>query len=437
MRSVLRLAILFFVGFVTLQAQDSIKLVSTLSVETKGAGILVDFQEAQNNIECISCVFETISDNPINHFAIYSGLTHRLTLNDKFKFETGIFLEERSFSGGSNTVDNWIAFPKILISGVDTFAFGSRKLQYKLMGGDLWNYDSDDILRIHNLDYQGLVGELKYQSLTVGFLIIGDLATNVQIGLHQMHKYYLKKEFGNITSTLFFNDNFLNYSHAKPRDFNLGNHTRIQISKNTHVQSQLEWRMNDVLGNSMAAGLEFKYEIKNLELNSRLKYYQSEFNLGYGTNRILSEGLKPYRGRSSYVGEQLYPLKNFFRDYSQWGNYTKLQGNDLIGLELNVLWEKKIWNNIHFMSDIDFHLIANPKTQTGRTIPLYSIGLRSKYFDFLKTEFYFTNKFMNLDSFYQTFQASRKAFFGGRVELDLEDLLIFEKKIPISKKKAS
>jgi len=85
----------------SLTAQDSTKIVSTFDVETKGAGILVSFKDVRNDIECISCVFEKISDNPINHFALYSGLTHKLTINDKYGFETGLFLEERSFSGGS------------------------------------------------------------------------------------------------------------------------------------------------------------------------------------------------------------------------------------------------------------------------------------------------------------------------------------------------
>ena len=403
-------------------SQDTTKLVSTFSIETKGAGILVSYKEARNDIECISCLFETISDNPINHFAIYSGLTHKLTINEKFIFETGIFLEERSFSGGNNTVSNWAVYPKILLSGRDTLNIANRAIQYKLMGGDFWNQDFDDMLRIHNLDYQGLNGELTFKNYSIGFLIVGDLATNVELGLHQLHKYYIKRKVDKFSASIFFSENQLTSRHSLPQDYNVGNTLEYRISKNTIFQSQIELRLNEQLGTSFAMGIGVSGEVKSLKFVGKLKYYQAGFNLGYGTSAILNAGEQPYRDGDLYVGEQLYPLKNFYRTYSQWGNYTQQQNRDLLGLELNVLWEKVITNNVYFFSDIDLNIIGNPQRKVGKTIPLYSIGIRNKYFDFLKTEFYITNKFMNIDTFYQTFQASKNPFFGGRIILDLKEI---------------
>ena len=405
-----------------LKSQDSTRLVSTFSIETKGAGILVSYKESRNDIECISCVFETISDNPINHFAIYSGLTHKLTINEKFIFETGIFLEERSFSGGSNTVSNWAVYPKILLSGRDTLNIGKREIEYKLMGGDFWNQDFDDMLRIHNLDYQGLNGELTFKNNSIGFLIVGDLATNVRLGLHQLHKYYIKREVDQFSATVFYSENQLTSRHELPQDYNIGSALEYRNSKNITLQSQIELRFNDQIGTAFATGIGISGKVKSLKFAGKLKYYQSGFNLGYGISTIPTVGDQPYRDGNLYVGEQLYPLKNFYRTYSQWGNYTQQQNRNLLGLELNVLWEKNIKNNIYFFSDIDLNIIGDPQKKVGKTIPLYSIGLRNKYFNFLKTEFYLTNKFMNIDTFYQTFQASKNPFFGGRILLDLKDI---------------
>jgi hypothetical protein len=91
--------------------QNPAKIESFLSIETKGTGTLITRDDP---IECITCLpfFERIQDNPFHHFAIYSRLTHTLTINNAITAETGIYAEERSFSGGSNTLDNWVVFLK-------------------------------------------------------------------------------------------------------------------------------------------------------------------------------------------------------------------------------------------------------------------------------------------------------------------------------------
>ncbi|MCG8331102.1 MAG: hypothetical protein MI974_25640 [Chitinophagales bacterium] len=393
--------------------QDSIKVESAISIETKGTGLL---KTSKGNVECITCLLENIQDNPFYHFAIYSGITHKLSINESHYIETGIFLEERSFSGGSNTIDNWVVYPKILLTGKDTFEILNRSIAYKLSGGDFWNEDFDDMLRIHNLDFQGVVGELGFKGYTIGFLLIGDLSKNIGLGLHQYHKFYVKKELNRLRTTFYLSENQLtdDDQHLVPEDYNIGNNTKFKLSEILELESQLEFRINQEIKTSFAGGIGIEGQVKNLRFASRLKYYQSNFNLGYISNEV------SYRGSSSYVGEQLYPLKNYYRTYSQWGNYTKSQNVDLLGFELNAAWEKKIGKRLTFFTDIDLNIIGNPKTQTGNTIPLYSLGIKTNYFKFLRTEFFFTNKHMNLDTFYQTFQASKRPFFGGSVILEME-----------------
>ena len=403
--------------------QDSTKVESTLNIETKGTGIWVS---GRQNIECITCLFNHVRDNPFHHFAIYSGITHTLSVNDAFHFETGVFLEERSFSGGNNTLANWVVYPKIVLTGTDTLNLFNQKIEYKLSGGDFWNQDFDDMLRIYNLDYQGLLSELRVKNHAIGFLLIGDLSRNVGLGLHQYHKFFVRSSFGMVQNTLHFTENQLSIgdNHSVPIDYNLGNTIKIRFAENAKFESQIEWRINQDLGNSFAGGIGIAGCFKNLKYRSRLKYYEANFNLGYFSNNNL------YRGSTSYVGEQLYPLKNFYRRYDQWGAYTSLQNNKLLGFELCVSWERNILGKMLYFADLDLNVIGNPQTRRGRTIPLYTTGLRIKYFNFLKTEFYFTNKHMNLDTFYQTFQASKMPFFGGSILMDLKRIELKSWKLP-------
>jgi hypothetical protein len=93
-----------------------------------------------------------------------------------------------------------------------------------------------------------------------------------------------------------------------------------------------------------------------------------------------------------------------------------------VGFELQINWEQNLHKRMAFFTDIDLNIIGDPETQTGRTVPLYTAGLRINYFKHFKTEFFITNKHMNLDSFYQTFQASELPYLGGSVVLDLKGL---------------
>jgi hypothetical protein len=306
--------------------------------------------------------------------------------------------------------------PKILLTAVDTINFFNKPIAFKLAGGDFWNEDFNDMLRVHNMDYQGMLAELRWRQHALGFLIVGDLSVNVGLGLHQYHKAYLRSDFRHIQNTLSFAENQLSdwENHLTPRDYNVSDNLRYAVSDYINLESQIEFRLNSILGNSLAAGIGVSGQYKNLKYASRVKYYKAEFNDGYFSTNTF------YRDGASYTGEQLYPLKNFYRNYSQWGNYTKTQGRDLLGFELVASWEQPIKDRLLFFTDVDLNIIGDPETRTGKTVPLYSIGLRTRYFDFLKTEFFFTNKHMNLNTFYQTFQASELPFFGGSVILEID-----------------
>ncbi len=83
--------------------QDSIRMDSEFYIETKGQHNLAAFF---NDFDCIGCTTGRVQDYPFFHLAIYTGIEHKLKLNNKYTLVTGLYLEERSHSGGNNTLSN-------------------------------------------------------------------------------------------------------------------------------------------------------------------------------------------------------------------------------------------------------------------------------------------------------------------------------------------
>lgn len=100
-----------------LNAQDSISIVSSFDVDLASRHTL---SEINTNDDCINCNLK-LTDNPINHFAIYSKISSNINLNNKYHFKIGLLLEQRGFSFGNHTQRNLIAIPLIKINTIDTF----------------------------------------------------------------------------------------------------------------------------------------------------------------------------------------------------------------------------------------------------------------------------------------------------------------------------
>jgi hypothetical protein len=157
------LLFLLFQFFNQIFTQDSIKLKSEFNVELKSQHNLTLFK---NRFQCIECEISEVPDNPFFHFAIYSGMTNKIILNSKYILETGIFIEQRSYSGGNTTVQNNVIFPKIKFSASDSFLINKRRFYYKIVGGDFWNENINDFLRIYNIDYQASQFEIVSANCT-------------------------------------------------------------------------------------------------------------------------------------------------------------------------------------------------------------------------------------------------------------------------------
>ncbi|HMU06173.1 MAG TPA: hypothetical protein PJ990_21210, partial [Saprospiraceae bacterium] len=166
-------------------AQDSLLIETSLTNELKGQHNLYEF--TNRNIQDINIKSQNITDNPMYHFAIYNGLALQTKVNKKYHLETGIFMEERSFSGGSNTVKNWVFFPKITFTIRDTLNIGKQTIRLYGKGGDFWAEDMSDVIRFYNIDFQAADYRFGYKYFDFGLTVIGDLSRNIGLGLTELY----------------------------------------------------------------------------------------------------------------------------------------------------------------------------------------------------------------------------------------------------------
>jgi len=423
---ILSVILLTFISFFIAHSQDSIKLESVLSLDIKGQHNL---SALATNFDCYNCARDRALDNPLYHFAIYSGVSHKLKINDKYTIETGLFAEERSHSGGNNTLSNLIFYPKILLHVNDTITLADQKIGIRLKGGDFWDQDVGDILRFHNIDYHALQGVFLYREWSLHLFTIGDLSYNVGLDLEQIYRTsigYEKRNFKTLLhatyNSLFIGDS---RSHVTVGDYNFSNYTKYKYNDRFSLEGQVSVRTNSVLNNSIGGVLKGSYKTPSLIFSAAARFYQRNFNQGYN-------GQVPrYTNGRNYIGAQLYPLKNYYRPFSQWAAYTHLREGDLVALELVMQWERNIFNKLFYFHDLDLNLIANISEDDLIVFPFYNVGVEYKFVNQFKGRISLTNKQMELFTFYQTFAATKIPLISLGVQIGFDNLKLTDKKMKL------
>lgn len=417
MKKISLVAILFsfaYFGF----AQDSIRMDSEFTIQTKGQHNLAAFA---NDFSCLDCISNRVQDNPIFHLAIFTGINHKLVMNDNFSLETGLFLEERSHSGGNNTLSNIVVFPKIILQVNDTIKIKGQKFGVFIRGGDFWDEDIGDFLRHYNIDYQAIIAELRFNKWALSFMTIGDLSVNIGLNLPQTYRGaigYRTSQISNLSSITF---NELTTGpgslHPTEGDFNLSNYTKKIISKNLSLEGQADARINSEIGSSFAFGLKGNYKRKKFRLSSSLRYYSGDYNLGYNGTQPNYQGLG-----ETYVGRQLYPLKNYYRNYSQWAAYTHIGPSDLLAFVFTSNWDTKLYKKSGIFYDLDFNYIYDLSKNKDYVFPIYNFGIQVDFLSNFIGKLSLTNKHMELRNYYQTFAVSEKPFISLGVSMLIKPL---------------
>lgn len=422
---------LFFVIGYSLPSfcQDSLHIETEISNECQGQHNLVAIAKGGiGGIRQLNNSNNIISDNPIFHFAVYNGTVLKTTLNKKYSIETGLFMEERSYSHGNNTLSNLIIFPKVKLSAVDTFKIANCKISTNIKAGDFWNEDFQDFIRFYNIDFQALEVNFGINNWNFKTNVIGDLSRNIGLDLHEMYKFQLQHKYKKATNSIALSINEL-YSlpsgyHPQERDLNLTFYSKYNINTNSNIEAQVDFRINKPDNISNAIGVKYSYHSdKWFKFHSALRYMDLEFNKGYAN-------FKPkYRNGNKFVGEQLYPLKNYYRPMNQWAFLTSHQYRDLINFELNANVKYPIYRKISIFADIDYNFIYEPQLKKMFHSPLYNAGLNINFTKNFILTFSATNKQMNLDNFYQTFYISKVPLFSYNFKYYLENIKLGNKRI--------
>ncbi len=397
------LTLLFCCSIISINAQDATDIDLGITYEMKGMHTLgVGYDKAKT----INGNRPYVHNNPFMHFAIYGGLGVIPTYQDKYKVNLSLFFEERNHSGGSNVLKYWAIFPRITIDLVDTFHLFKQDLKTALIAGDLWNENFNDMLRIYNMDFHGYTARVGYKNFWLAVYGIGDLASNIGLGLHQMSKYGLEYNSDKIFNSLSFSINSI-YQIPGP-DRTISNYFSYKLSTNSSIEVQLDYRLNPNFTNGIAYGLGYQTQFKDHKVKARIRYYDKAYNAGHQFDQLID-----YSNRAGgFTGDQLYPLKNYYRPINQWGLYTSYQGSNIYALEVCYDVRKTIYKKLKLISNFDINLLQVSKTDYFLVFPAYNTGLAYQFFDNFCFELTGTNKHMDLNNFYQGHTLSEQPFMA-------------------------
>jgi hypothetical protein len=422
--------VLVFGNIKVLFAQDSLLVKMSLSNECQGQHNLAAIASGGiGGVTRWGTSNAIISNNPIFHFAIYDGIILKTTLNQKYSIESGLFLEERSYSNGNNTLKNLIIFPKIKLSLIDSFKIAKYFIKTSIKAGDFWNEDFQDFIRFYNIDFHALEVNFGVKQWNFKANVIGDLSQNIGLDLHEMYKFQLQYKQKRSLNSIALSINELFVAplgfHPQEQDYNLTYYGKyLQKGQNT-FEVQADVRINRINQLSKAIGVKWQQKINNtLNFNTAIRYFDKEYNQGYAN-------IKPrYRGGvKTFIGEQLYPLKNYYRPMNQWAFLTSHQSKDLINFELNANFKIPVYKKLTFFSSIDFNIIYELNGKNVSFYPLYNTGFNVNFTKNFILTLSITNKQMNLDTFYQTFYSSKRPLFSYNFKYILNDLALGSKKV--------
>lgn len=401
----LKLAILLLLPFSNLFAQDSLDFSIPIKYELRGKHVTNSHgAKTKRNLE--------IPDNPIRHFAIYGGVSFKPSYKQKYAVELGLYAEERNHSGGS-TLNHIVFYPKLTFSIRDTFLIFDREFKTENIGGDLWDEDFKDILRIYNLDFHGFISRFGRNNVWFSFYKVADLSYNIGLGLPEMEKISLEYEKKNFFNSLSISINTLDFF---PTDYNLSNYFNYTFANKSSLTGQLETRLNKDLETGYAFGLQYDTKWRSQVLKIKYQYYSSSFNRGY-TNGSQIDYSTSF---SDFTGPQFYPLKNFYRPINQWALFTSLEGNNIHNVEFSSEFEKPMFGALNFIGDFDINLYHSSLGGWSYN-PAYSIGINFDFGNLIDFEITATNKHMNLDSFYQGHYLSEDPYVAIEVRMNFED----------------
>jgi len=205
----------------------------------------------------------------------------------------------------------------------DSLKIFGKQLNFQLVGGDMWDEDVSDKIRLYNIDYQGVNAKIGYGNIWLGFLVVADLINSIGLNLGEIHRF----------------------------------------------------------------SIEYKKENYRYQLS-----------------------------------EQLYPLKNYNRNISQWALFTNYQNSSLLNYEIVLDYVMDFSDRVNLNTKIDGNLIYDLTNDDIILFPAYDLTVNLHFFSKFKFQIGFTNKHMELFNYFQSSSLSMVPFVKYGFTLDLESI---------------
>ena len=176
------------------------------------------------------------------------------------------------------------------------------------------------------------------------------------------------------------------------------------------MKGQVDYKMNKRIGNGVAASVILGYTTNNFNLSNTIRYYSARYNQGFRNRAI------------NYQFDQLYPLKNYFRNVAQWAFFTDYQGSSLFNYAVLLKHKLPIAKKISLNTNLDLNVVYDFDNKRTYAFPAYEVLFNLFYVSAIKFEIGVTNRHMALNSYYQGVSLSKMPFISYGFRLDLDRL---------------
>jgi hypothetical protein len=387
--------------------------------------------------------FDTISDNPFMHDALYMAFKTKTVVAGRLVLKADLYAEYRGISYGTYHKDNLVLFPVIEIASKDTLRIGKKELVIQGKVGQFLNEKMEEGLMIYNIDLQGAQVGVRYKNEELSYTGYGDLAASIGLNtddvislayMHYMHNDSTRIGFSWTTG---MPPGWATIPHSYFNLFASG-----YILKNMRLFGQIGYKISPAAfeefvrsGSKIAfvAGVEKEYTKQKLYVGGKaeVRYY------GAGYNTYHHEFGFKYRdsARDAFgmfansTGKYLYPLRKFNTPFSQWAVFTEYAGHDIwgftatgtcryalakkagIGLDYDINW---IWGKL----DESYYDNGGGRS-TSFVYPFFKVWASYLPLKECAVSLFLSNKAMNLDVSYPTLYLMKKPFVGFQLEVKI------------------
>jgi hypothetical protein len=388
-----------------------------------------DKREVINGYQ-VPTLYDTITDNPLQHGAIYLALKTQTSYKSKIFLFADVYGEQRGISYGIFNRNNTVLYPVIRIEAKDTQNIGKHAFILSGKAGQFLDERLDEGLVIDNIDLQGFQIGFKWKDIQFHYTHYGDLSYGIGLNIDDLSHIALQKQWesrGHIGLSVVGSQppyqplrDHLNFSLFGGIGFG-ANKLYAQIGYRPYVNPVFvshDFR----LGEQLAAVLGWQWSKKKGSFRHdhtfELRYYGFGFNAGYYNwdtvlyRRAATDVLNNY---ANSIGTYLYPLRKFDTPFSQWALFTEYQGFDLGVATLRGNTSYRLSPQLEAFTEYDFNLIYSElfgvPWKNFYLYPFFNAGLTYLPARNMQVRSSLTNKAMNLDVNYPTHYLLKKLCF--------------------------